>query len=598
MPDAPRDDPPRDDPDPSRSGAIERASPVSHRSKEPARHRDTALAAVKVTPYWAGRFRQSLSTAGLLVGTLFFAGSLTPSLIPRGWLLQAVLSGLCLSAGYALGVGYHWLWGYLQLPRPGAYWERVILWVAAAVSTLVALVFLWQASAWQDSVRLLMELEPVDSTRPIRVGIVASLVFALLLGLTRLFHVTVRRMSERLGQGMPRRVANVISLVTAAMLFWSVIDGVLIRYAHGFADHTFQQIDAREEPEVLPPTAPERTGSSASLIGWDDLGRTGRGFVGATPTAQELEEFLGAEAAQPVRVYVGLNSAGTPEERARLALAELDRVGGFDRAVLVVVVPTGTGWIDPAAITTLEYLHRGDVASVALQYSYLPSWLTLLTDPVYGAESAEALFRAIYERWTDLPADGRPRLYLHGVSLGALNSQRSADLYDVIGDPFHGALWAGPPFQSETWREVTAQRHPDSPAWLPRFRDGSVIRFMNQYGFSHPPDTPWSPLRIIYLQYASDPITFFEPEILYRPPDWLEEPRGPDVSDKVRWIPIVTMLQLLADLAVGDQAPPGYGHVFAAAHYIDAWMSLTDPPGWSDGEVARLKAFHTERERE
>jgi uncharacterized membrane protein len=123
----------------------------------------------------------------------------------------------------------------------------------------------------------------------------------------------------------------------------------------------------------------------------------------------------------------------------------------------------------------------------------------------------------------------------------------------------------------------------------PRFRDGSVVRFMNQWEMSHPPGTPWGPLRILYLQYASDPITFFEPETFYREPEWLEEPRGPDVSERVRWYPIVTMFHLLGDLAVGDAAPVGYGHVYAAEHYVDAWIEVTDPPGWTEREVDRLK---------
>jgi ATP-dependent HslUV protease ATP-binding subunit HslU len=44
------------------------------------------------------------------------------------------------------------------------------------------------------------------------------------------------------------------------------------------------------------------------------------------------------------------------------------------------------------------------------------------------------------------------------------------------------------------------------------------------------PGAVWGPLRIVFLQYASDPITFFRPDILYRRPTWLSEPRGPDVS--------------------------------------------------------------------
>src|SRR5262249_11553884 len=101
------------------------------------------------------------------------------------------------------------------------------------------------------------------------------------------------------------------------------------------------------------------------------------------------------------------------------ALEELKRVGGFERSVLIVVTPTGTGWVDPAAIDSVEYLHNGAVASVALQYSYLASWLSLLVEPGYGAGAARALFNEIYGYWITLPNDSRPRLYLHGLSLGA-----------------------------------------------------------------------------------------------------------------------------------------------------------------------------------
>jgi uncharacterized membrane protein len=36
-------------------------------------------------------------------------------------------------------------------------------------------------------------------------------------------------------------------------------------------------------------------------------------------------------------------------------------------------------------------------------------------------------------------------------------------------------------------------------------------------------------------------------------------------------------------------APIGFGHVFAPAHYIDAWTEVTDVRGWSPAEITRLK---------
>ena len=95
----------------------------------------------------------------------------------------------------------------------------------------------------------------------------------------------------------------------------------------------------------------------------------------------------------PVRVYVGLNSADSPEERAQMALDELKRAGGFERSVLLLVTPTGTGWVDPAGQDPVEYLHRGDIATVTVQYSYLNSPLALMTQAQYGAETARALFQ-------------------------------------------------------------------------------------------------------------------------------------------------------------------------------------------------------------
>jgi uncharacterized membrane protein len=123
---------------------------------------------------------------------------------------------------------------------------------------------------------------------------------------------------------------------------------------------------------------------------------------------------------------------------------------------------------------------------------------------------------------------------------------------------------------------------------------------MNQHGGLETPADRWGPLRIANLQYASDPITFCDVRSAFRQPDWMRAPRGPDVSPALRWYPVVTMLQLAADMAAGaDATPPGFGHNFAAEHYIDAWAALTDPEGWRDDDITRLKArFRAGAERQ
>nr|MBP6597661.1 alpha/beta-hydrolase family protein [Arenimonas sp.] len=146
------------------------------------------------------------------------------------------------------------------------------------------------------------------------------------------------------------------------------------------------------------------------------------------------------------------------------------------------------------------------------------------------------------------------------------------------------------PFPSRTWRDVTARRNPGTPAWLPEFRDGAVIRFTAQRNHLADATAPWGPYRIIYLQYASDPITFFQTDALWRKPDWMQSPIGPDVSPDLVWIPVVTFLQLAVDMMLATTTPLGYGHVYTFDHYLDGWASLTDAPGWTPAQLDDLKA--------
>lgn len=532
---------------------------------------------------------QSLCGTGVILGTLFFAASLAPSLVPRSYLMQGALAGASFAIGYGIGVFCRWLWHYLELPDAPPRLRSMTNALLAAASLIVVIIFLWQSAAWQNAVRAAMGMKPVGTAHPFEVCAIAFVTFVVLLVLARLFRLISRFTSRHIQRLVPRRVANVIGVLIALLLFWSVGNDIVIGAVFRSLDSSYGRFDALLEPDRPQPTDPNRTGSTASLLKWTDLGRAGREFVATGPTAQQISAITGHSAKQPIRVYVGLRSADTPEARAKLALEELKRQGGFDRSILIVITPTGTGWVDPSGMDPVEYLHDGDVASVAVQYSYLSSPLTLLAQPEYGASTARALFREIYNYWTTLPRDHRPSLYLFGLSLGAMNSEKSVELFETIRDPINGALWSGPPFASSIWRSITRNRNPGSPAWLPEFRDGRLVRFMNQDGSPVPADAPWGPMRIVYLQYASDPIVFFDYRDAYRRPDWMRVPRGPDVSPSLRWYPIVTMLQLVADMLVATNTPMGYGHVYAPEHYVDAWLAVTNVHDWSPEAIRRLK---------
>ena len=82
---------------------------------------------------------------------------------------------------------------------------------------------------------------------------------------------------------------------------------------------------------------------------------------------------------------------------------------------------------------------------------------------------------------------------------------------------------------------------------------------------------------------------------LYRKPDWLVGERGPDVSPYLRWLPMVTFLQAGFDIPMATSVPLGYGHNFAPASYIDAWIEVTQPESWTAADTKRLKQLFAEQ---
>ncbi|MFU8813344.1 MAG: alpha/beta hydrolase [Balneolaceae bacterium] len=534
------------------------------------------------------------STTGLIIGTLFFGLSMSPTLLPRPDTVQGVISGLAMASGYGVGVFVIFVWKYLQLPTPKKKVQKWAQIAAAVIFLLIAVGSLWQATAWQNSLREMMNMEQDASVQPLWVGVLALLIFVAVLAVARFFIWLKRLLAQKFEKVVPPRVSFVLGLTTTFILFWLIVNGVLFSQLLRLADSTYQQVDSVMEPDREQPMDSLKAGSPNSFLSWAEMGRQGRRFLADGPSARQIEQMTDTTAVEPIRVYVGMHASDSFQERAELALQELLRIGAFERSLLVLITPTGTGWVDPGSIEPLEYLHRGDVASVAAQYSYLPSPIALIAEEDYGSEMARALFQEIYGHWTSLPPDQRPKLYLKGLSLGALNSDRSFDLFDIINDPFHGVLWAGPPFRKTTWRTITNSRQQGSPAWLPRFRDDSVVRFGNQYGGFENGDAPWGDFRIAYLQYASDPIVFFEESVFTHEPEWMKGERAPDVSERLRWFPIVTGLQLAADMMTGT-SPSGFGHEYAPEHYFDAWLALTEPRGWTDDQIASLRTYFRDK---
>ncbi|MFP7674580.1 alpha/beta hydrolase [Marivita sp. S0852] len=533
---------------------------------------------------------QSFSWPSFLLGALFFAAALTPSLIPRGPEVQGVLGGLVLAIGYLTGRIIALIWRAADMP---VLQGRLAQTLTIGAGVLVAALFVWTITSsltWQNDLRGKMGMEPADGLHIATILAVALVTFALAFTLGALVAVLFRWVRKRLLRVMPERRANVLGVLLVAVLLLIVTrDGILDRVVAGL-DASYEAAQNLFDNAPPPPTDPAKTGSAASLVDWAAMGKPGRDFITTGPDAAAIAAFTGQPALEPIRVYVGRANGDTPEERAELALAELQRQGAFDRKVLIVTSPTGTGWMDPGSHDPVEYMHGGDIATVGSQYSFLQSPLALIFETETGLEQATATLEVVHEYWKTLPPDNRPRLYAHGLSLGAWSSMYATNLFRLVGDPIDGAFWVGPPFPSGFWNYVQTTRAEGSPWVLPTIGDGSLVRYASKVADASQAEADWGGMRIVFLQYSSDPIVFYDPASLWRAPPWMNDPPAADASEHLRFVPIVTQFQLALDMALAFGAPPGHGHAYHAQDYIAPWVQVTAPEGWTEADTARLKA--------
>lgn len=536
-----------------------------------------------------GVFDRVLSGIGLMVVPWAFAASLVPSLLPRAPWLQGLASGVTVAVGYGLGAATHAIWRYLQVPGLTGRARSVALGVVVGIGLLVVFVSAWKFVGWQNDIRGLMGMEPTSPTIWPVVVVVTLIVFALLVFLSRSLIVLARTVAAWLGRHLPHRLSVVLGAAAVVFLVWGLWTGVIVNGFFAAANAFFAPQDTTGTSSSNRPSVPERSGTPESLAAWEDLGQYGRFFVRGGPSVGELEAVNGPGAKQPIRVFAGLQSADTVQGRADLVLEELKRTGAFDRAVLVVATTTGMGYLDHRGTDPLEYAWNGDTAIAGVQYSYLPSWISMLADQEAVVATSRTVFETVHEHWETLPEGDRPALYLYGLSLGSRGVESVLTSVNIVNAPVSGALMVGPPFVNDLHARLEAGRDAGSPASLPVYEDGRTVRFTNAQGGLDRGSATWGPTRVAYLQYASDPTVFFSSDLAFTEPDWLEEgQRGPDVAPTMDWLPLVTMWQVLLDMPAGTAVPAGFGHMYSAQDNLDAWAGITQPPGWGDERRERI----------
>ncbi|UXA12833.1 alpha/beta hydrolase [Mycobacterium sp. SMC-8] len=556
---------------------------------------------------WAWRVLR-LDFTGVAFGALFFCLSLTPSLLPRDWLFQGLIGGLNAAIGYGIGVFVaKMIRRFVLANRP--WWpppRRVsstlkILTVAVSFGACVLMVI--PAAAWQRQVSALMGLEGPATSSYLRTLLLAAVIGGVCVAVARVLLDLIKSMARYLIRRwrLSDEIALFIGTAVVVVLVITLVNGVLLRGFLAGANRIFQPQNSTTADGVTQPERPERSGSPGSFAAWDTLGYQGRSFVGGGADADELSRINGRPAREPVRVYVGLQTADTDEARMAVLLSELERTGAFDREVLVLAPTTGTGWINPIAAESLEMMYNGNTAIVGSQYSYLPSWIAFVGDQQKSMHAGRLMIDAVQQRWAELPPDRRPRLLLYGESLGSMAGQGAFGwLPDISRMGFSSVLWVGPPNASPLWRGITVRRDPGTPEVEPRYDNGRTVRFSqgnDAARIAADAAPPWEGTRVLFLQHSSDPVVWWSDELLFTRPDWLSEPPGRDRTASMRWYPIITFWQVAADMTNAASAPAGHGHNYGD-YILDGWAAVAPPPGWTSADTDRIRPALKESESE
>jgi uncharacterized membrane protein len=323
-----------------------------------------------------------------------------------------------------------------------------------------------------------------------------------------------------------------------------------------------------EPANTDPPESASVSGGPGSLVPWETLSREGRRHVKTYIHGEWIAAVMQEPAIDPIRAYIGLDSAPTEEERVSLAIAELERTGAFARQLLIVVSPTGTGYVNYVAIGAAECMTRGNCATVTLQYSKRPSPLSL--DRVWvGRKHFRLLISAIMRELYKRPPDDRPRVVLWGESLGAMTSQDAFLHLGTMGLQNAGverALWIGSPHLSKWKSQVFGPDRPDVQKEL-------LGEFDNFEQVAARPPEERAALRYFFITHGNDAVGKFGPDLLIQQPDWLGDPqaRGARVPKGEKWRTPTSFFQTLIDMKNAmDVTPAEPGEFVASGHEYSA----------------------------
>ncbi|WP_448758560.1 alpha/beta hydrolase [Actinomyces sp.] len=525
-----------------------------------------------------------ISLIGVVGALVMYGVSVSPSLLARSWQWHAVASGVLSAVGYIVGLTIQRFYA-LVVPRLGVEITAPQSVSIAFRAVLLLGFFLWFLRWLLQSYRERKRANHLVGMRGETLGeyllgtFCAFILMLFLLGIAWGLQWIGRAIVIVLSQWMHMVFALALSLLILVVIVYALTSKVLLKLGINFFTRHARKMNNRTAKGIVQPQVPERSGSPQSRSSWRAVGGQGRVFLGRGPSRADIEAVTGCAAMEPIRVYAGMPEEGQSlQSAADLVVEELHRTGAFDRAVILIATSTGSGWVDEWQVQPLEYLTRGNCATASMQYSFVPSSINFLTDLDVSEEAAVILFETIRRAVDEIPEDRRPALFVCGESLGAYASQHVfSGIVDVLSRT-DGALWVGTPAFTPMHAELTAIRHRGSPEVAPVVANGRHVRFVNV------PENLWADVygrelgdwnypRVVYAQHPSDPVVWWNSELVWHKPDWISEKVDGDVSPHMQYTRGATYIQVLVDMPVAGTAPGGHGHTYHE-ELIPLWEAI------------------------
>ena len=525
-----------------------------------------------------------ISLIGVVGALVMYGVSVSPSLLARSWQWHAVASGVLSAVGYIVGLTIQRFYA-LVVPRLGVQITAPQSVSIAFRAVLLLGFFLWFLRWLLQSYRERKRANHLVGMRGETLGeyllgtFCAFILMLFLLGIAWGLQWIGRAIVIVLSQWMHMVFALALSLLILVVIVYALTSKVLLKLGINFFTRHARKMNNRTAKGIVQPQVPERSGSPQSRSSWRAVGGQGRVFLGRGPSRADIEAVTGCSAMEPIRVYAGMPEEGQSlQSAADLVVEELHRTGAFDRAVILIATSTGSGWVDEWQVQPLEYLTRGNCATASMQYSFVPSSINFLTDLDVSEEAAVILFETIRRAVDEIQEDRRPALFVCGESLGAYASQHVfSGIVDVLSRT-DGALWVGTPAFTPMHAELTAIRHRGSPEVAPVVANGRHVRFVNV------PENLWADVygrelgdwnypRVVYAQHPSDPVVWWNSELVWHKPDWISEKVDGDVSPHMQYTRGATYIQVLVDMPVAGTAPGGHGHTYHE-ELIPLWEAI------------------------